>query len=481
MGAAQCSDLPPDSSEYDLLHAGLSQGSGETFRTLPLTNVSWRFIDPPADKRCTSWKATPSACLIRPESLRALGGFDWSYKSAEARLMDFAFRLYLLGGRVAHDPRLAPAGFSSAQSHISLEDEFLFIRRHVHRFGVAYASCWLALQEGPFRELAIARQRAAAMAASAPPSPKADFREKLRLVSLTRRQTVTDISAIIPTIGRYEYIGRSIDSLRRQNPRPKEIIVVDQTPLSQRRPDVYQPYAGTEVRVIYLDEAGQSSSRNRAIQEATCEWCLLFEDDAEAWEDCLEQHVNLLETTGADASTGVSLAPWKTREYIPQAIRHFHLSDILATGNCLVRRDALLDVGGLDTAFDRGSGADHDLGARLYLNGYEIVFNHKAIETHHKAPAGGMRTHGAWWRNQTTVWAPYPPPTQIYTIRKYYARRYWAPLYLHFFLQARGRNHGAQLAWIWLSAPWKLWRAIKVASKLHSSVLPSRPQTTASR
>ena len=129
------------------------------------------------------------------------------------------------------------------------------------------------------------------------PSPREEpdpFRH-LKLLSHTKRQTVGDISAIIPTIDRYDYITKSIDSLRAQDPRPVEILVVDQTPIPRRRPEVYAPYEGTEVRVIFLDEAGQSRSRNRAIQEARADWCLLFEDDAEAWKDCIARHVERIE------------------------------------------------------------------------------------------------------------------------------------------------------------------------------------------
>jgi GT2 family glycosyltransferase len=341
------------------------------------------------------------------------------------------------------------------------------MHRHVHRLAPLFAAFWFTLQEGFRSGCATARKRAAAAVKAGPkPETVEDGSSSLSLTAAAPRQKVTSISAIIPTINRYDYIVGSIDSLRNQTPRPDEIIVVDQTPRAQRRPEVYEKYADTEVRVIFLDSAGQSTSRNLAIEEARSEWCLFFEDDAEAWADCLAQHIDLLEASGADASTGVSLAPWKTAANIPVAIRHYHLADVLATGNCLARRSAILDVGGLDTAFDRGSGADHDLGARMYLRGHEVVFNPKAIETHFKAPSGGMRTYGAWWRNKTTMWAPYPPPTQIYTIHQYYPKRYWAPLYLHYFIQAGGRNRGAQLFWLWLSAPWKLYKAIRAAGRL---------------
>jgi GT2 family glycosyltransferase len=139
---------------------------------------------------------------------------------------------------------------------------------------------------------------------------------------------------------------------------------------------------------------------------------------------------------------------------------------VLATGNSLIVKSALVEIGGLDLAFDRGPGADHDLGVRLYLSGHEIVFTPLAIQTHYKAPAGGMRVHGVWWRSRTAFWAPFPPATQIYTARRYYPRRNWSALYLLMFVHARRHHTAAELVWLLVSAPWRLVRAIAAAGRL---------------
>jgi GT2 family glycosyltransferase len=292
--------------------------------------------------------------------------------------------------------------------------------------------------------------------------------EGLGLISESKRQIVSTITAIIPTLNRYDYVQQSIRSLLKQNPPPDEIIVVDQTAEARRRPEVYAPFEGRGFRVIYQDRPGQSTSRNEAIRQATGDWCLLWEDDTEAWDDLLEQHVKAIEYSGADASTGVSLAPWKTVDYIPGAKRHMQIADVFATGNSLVRRSALLEVGGLDNAFNRGSGADHDLGVRLYLSGKEIIYNPRAVETHHKAVTGGMRTYGAWWRNSGTWLSPFPPPTQVYTVRRYYPRAFRLPLYLLHYWTATKKHKSFELFWLWFSTPWKLWRAMRAADKLHT-------------
>jgi GT2 family glycosyltransferase len=466
--AGQVRRPPADVWDFDLQHAGLSLGAAGTFQTAMLASLNWFFLDPRSDRRCTSWKATAGLCWIRPEVVRAVGGFDPAYTSADSRLMDLAYRVLVAGGRIAHDPQWLGEGMSHRVSaRVPLEDEFIFLCRHLGRREASYAAAWHGItQRQPRRAWDSLKMAWERVTRHAPPRAQPDAVPALRLMGHSRRQQIRSISAIIPTINRYDYLPKAIESLLCLQPGLDEIIVVDQTPASKRKPEVYAPYISRNVRVVFLDRAGQSTARNTGIEAASGEWCLLFDDDQVAWEDLLAQHIAVVEYSGAHVSTGVALAPWKTAAHIPAHLRHHRAADVLATGNCLVHTESIRDVGGLDEAFDRGSGADDDLGVRLYLNGCESVFNPHAIMTHYKAPAGGLRLHGAWWRDRTTFWAPYPPQTQIYAIQKRYPRSAWWPHYLRFYLRA-GRQHAWwEAAWLWASAPWKLGRALRAARML---------------
>src|SRR5690606_26869288 len=142
-----------------------------------------------------------------------------------------------------------------------------------------------------------------------------------------------------------------------------EIIVIDQTPIGRRRPDVYDEFSDLGVlRVLFLDRAGQCSARNRGLKEARFPWILLFEDDAEAWPDMVDEHINLLTTTGCDVSTGVVVPPGADRDFIPVRNRRYVLSDIFTTGNAFMKVETALEIGGFDTRFDFGPGADDDFG-----------------------------------------------------------------------------------------------------------------------
>jgi GT2 family glycosyltransferase len=470
--------LPPEVADYDLLHAGLRLGAEQLMHSLWLTGTNWLFLDPHPDRRAVSWKALPALCWLRPATVRDLGGFDLAYQSAEARLMDLAYRLLAAGGRVCHDPFGLPApGAGQPALALPLADELVFVFRHLGAAAAGYVTFWQGLLSrrpwAAWQAWRAARQRVRAC-----PALKPQAGRSLRLMAETKRQVVGTISAIIPTLNRYECMARSIQSLLQQTPAPTEIIVVDQTPPEARQPEVYAPFLErSQIRVIYLEQAGQSLARNAAIQAAVGEWCLLFEDDAAAWEDMLAQHVAAVERSGAAVSTGISLAPWKDASYIPANNRHFQLTEVLATGNSLAKRAALLAVDGLDRAYDRGSGADHDLGVRLHLAGYEVLLNPKAIMTHYKAPHGGMRTYGAWWRTHATFWAPYPQATQVYTIQRYYPHTYWLPLYLLYYMNARRQLSKPAFVWLWVSAPWKLTRAIRAAAALKTQFAGWRGET----
>jgi hypothetical protein len=97
----------------------------------------------------------------------------------------------------------------------------------------------------------------------------------------------------------------------------------------------------------------------------------------------------------------------------------------------MMRKRLVEEAGWFDLAFDKGSGADDNLGKRLYLRGAKIVFNPKAIRTHHKAPMGGLRTHGAWWKNKGTYFGPFPLPTESYDFLRFYPREFYTRLCLY--------------------------------------------------
>ena len=98
-----------------------------------------------------------------------------------------------------------------------------------------------------------------------------------------------DITVVIPTFNRYDFLKRAIESVLAQSYPPKEIIVVDDgssDATSQIKKDF------EFIKYIYQENSGVSSARNKGIQNATYPW-IAFLDDDDTWErDKLKSHKN---------------------------------------------------------------------------------------------------------------------------------------------------------------------------------------------
>jgi glycosyltransferase involved in cell wall biosynthesis len=442
--------------QADVVHAGLSFGSGEFFLDVQLCTFNWHFLNPSIDRSAVSWKATLDLAVLDKKLLQTIGTIDDTYESPDAALMDWVYRALQAGAKTIHEPWTLNGKPNGDLLAISRKDEMRFVCKHFNRRAQNfYRFCQFFLHGAwlPLQQINIISQ----------PSPSESF----KLTQALTARKVESYGALIPTIDRYAYITKSIDSLLTLKFPPNEIIVVDQTSKDKRKPEIYEPYQNEgRVKVIYLDQAGQCTARNRGLAEIKQPWVLLFEDDSEAWPDMVDEHVDLVERSGCDVSTGVIVPPGADRNFIPEHNRRYFLSDIFTTGNAFMKTETVWEVGGLDAAFDRGPGADDDFGKRLYQAGKTIVYNYKSVETHHKAPMGGMRVHGIWWRNTSTLFGPYPPVTQSFVILKYYPRKYRFFMFLNMILKARKKySIGSYILFIFL-LPYKLSISIIRARKL---------------
>lgn len=440
----------------DVLHCGLAFHQGKPFEAVQLCAFNWHFVDPDESTRSISWKPSLDFLVLDLETVKQLGGFDYAYNHPVSVLCDYAFRVLLQGGISTHDPRfvrkknLDKNFFDLPGKH----DEARFVRKFIGVEAYKYfkicnfflTGIWITIRPTTFIKGRLSSSK---------------------LFSAVKRTDIHRYTAIIPTIKRYDYIIKSIDSLLALDVPPSEIIVIDQSPKEVRQEEIYAKYilSGT-IKVIYLDTAGQSTARNTGIKAARMPWILLFEDDAEAWPGMVKEHILLLEQTQADVSTGVVVIPGQDESFIPKENRFYFISDILTTGNAFLSKETALSINGFDPAFDRGPGADDDFGKRLYKSGKIIVYNYKSIETHYKAPQGGMREHGVWWRNTSSLFGSFPPVTQLYSIRKYYSSRYHFFLIVTLLLKARKKYSGMNYLYLWLLLPIKYYKSWKATIRL---------------
>ncbi len=88
-----------------------------------------------------------------------------------------------------------------------------------------------------------------------------------------------EVSVIIPTYNRAEYVTQAIDSVLAQTYTDYEIIVVDDGSTDKTR-EVLEPYMD-KIAYIYQENTGVSAARNRGIKAAKGDWVAFLDSDDE--------------------------------------------------------------------------------------------------------------------------------------------------------------------------------------------------------
>jgi GT2 family glycosyltransferase len=405
---AWCEELldSPD----DVWHAGLALGTTGLPASIDLVAPTWMLnADPVADRPASSWRLSPSACLVRTGVIEALGHLDPSFDTLSAAGLEAGHRWITRGALCRHEPRLVAGSGGRPPLHpVPPADKQRFVHRRFGRRWALYATL-----RAPHRVAGLRRLRALGTEAVV---AAGEYRTSEAVRPTSSPPSVT---VVIPTVDRYPWLQTVLDDLGGQTVTPSEVLVVDQTP-----PDRRQPVAGGgSVRVIPSEQVGQCSARNLALVEARGDRILFLDDDDELDDDLVARHHARLDASGADASCGVAREPGESA--LEPSFRRLRQSDVFPTNNTMLRREALELSGLFDLAYDRGERADHDLGMRLYLAGARLVLDPEVAVLHHHAPSGGLRTHAARVRTyrasrHSTVARHHLAPTELYLWQRYY-------------------------------------------------------------
>jgi glycosyltransferase involved in cell wall biosynthesis len=356
------------------------------------------------------------ACLFKRRAIPRLTALDDGYLTPLGMGLALGHTLLMSGALVRFVPDLVTGPV--ARETVPIEDEVRFVRARYGRFWSLWALARAKKLGFSGRERRAGLRSLRAFSGSAAPSwdpPPVAQDVPIDHVA---------VSVIIPTIDRYPYVRTLLDQLRPQTHPALEIFVIDQSPEERLDATIENDFADLPLRVLRHLPAGQSSSRNRALKETRGTHVLLLDDDIEVGPDLIEKHARLLVATGSDASCGVvdeiGAGPPPDDQLVVRP------SDVFPAGNTLVRRDALSLSGLFDLAYERGARADHDLGMRLYLSGAIALLNPHARVLHHRAPQGGLRTHGA----RVTTYAAsrnslfkraVPSASEIYLVLRYFS------------------------------------------------------------
>jgi glycosyltransferase involved in cell wall biosynthesis len=202
------------------------------------------------------------------------------------------------------------------------------------------------------------------------------------------------LSVVIATRDRPELLDRCLKALAASLGPGDEILVCDSASRDPRVKDVSDRNAARWVR---LEQAGTSRARNAGWRDATNEVVAFIDDDvfvAEGWARAARRAMR--DFTDVAFVTGrVTVPPWQPDVTHPVAVDDYAEIDEIApgdprprggSGNLVIRRGALMRVGGFDEALGPGarfrSAEDKDLFDRLLLCAVRGRFDPEVLAFH---------------------------------------------------------------------------------------------------
>lgn len=207
------------------------------------------------------------------------------------------------------------------------------------------------------------------------------------------------VSLVIPVRNAVRTLDACLASLARLEPRPSEIVLVDNGS-TDASPARLRAFAGTTtsppVTVVTEPRAGATFARNAGIRASRGDLIAFTDADCavdRAWLSYLAKPFSD-DRIGAVAGHIIAAPPGNTCElfcglYTLQAPASGGMHDRwtpveggFPTANLAVRRAVLEQVGGFDEGI-RIYGEDYDLCARIYQGGWAIAYTPEAIVHHH--------------------------------------------------------------------------------------------------
>jgi GT2 family glycosyltransferase len=198
------------------------------------------------------------------------------------------------------------------------------------------------------------------------------------------------VSVIIPAYNVAEFIAETLDSVAAQTFRDFEVILInDGSPDTEELERVIQKYLPS---IVYLknDHAGLAATRNVGIEHARGTY-LAFLDGDDIWlPEYLQSQIEFLKSTGLDLVYADALlfgSDIRPENYMTNAPSVGEVSvtslieakcNLLVSGT-VVRKQAVVDVGGFDEVLPSPCPEDFDLWVRLLKSGVSASYQRKVL------------------------------------------------------------------------------------------------------
>ncbi len=341
----------------------------------------------------------------------------YGYSTKDAELLDTAYQAWLKGIIVEEKDGLETEKFC-----LSVSDEYNFICRHLGSFWTVFVLFFRLIElNNPLKEIQAFISSLKTKRVNVYTKIK-DWNIQLKVFDSVLLAQKPEVSVIIPTLNRYQYLKNVLRDFEKQDYKNFEVLIVDQSePFDE---DFYKSF-DLNIKVFEQKEKALWLARNTAIEKSLGNLILMSEDDIRFKSDFINSHIKALDFFRADVSCGVF---YPTGSKIPTEKNHFRWAEQFATGNALIKKDVFRKIGLFDRQFEKQRGGDGEFGLRAYLAGFKLISNPNAVCEDIKAPSGGLRQMGLWdsWRPEN-FFAPRPVPSVLYLTRKYFGN--WAAIY----------------------------------------------------
>ncbi len=215
----------------------------------------------------------------------------------------------------------------------------------------------------------------------------------------TKQGTRYDFSIVIPTYNRRAILEQCLRALAQQDfPSTRfEVIVVDDGSVDETRVYCEQIQTPYELRYFHEENAGAGAARRRGVSSATGNLLLLINDDTIAFPDLLNRHhvahqnhshrdfcvLGTFEYPAAACQKALDYFLATSPFLFPQpTMKPGFLTEsyYFMTCNLSISRDPVLAAGSFDSTFRVGE--DSDLGIRLSLRGFKVLYDPTARAVH---------------------------------------------------------------------------------------------------
>lgn len=197
--------------------------------------------------------------------------------------------------------------------------------------------------------------------------------------------TAPIVSVVISAKNRPDSLRRTLESVRRQDFKSVEIVVVD----DGSEPAL--PPMGDDVRMLRNPQSlGMCGARNMGFRAAIGRYVIVMDDDAEfATDDAITRAVRWVETVPRCAVVGFrQLRPDRSKHYMqPASSEEPCLTNRFYGYGFLFVREVMEELGGFRDPYGYYQ-EEIEVSLRLFKRGYQIVFGSDVMVLHHEDPRG---------------------------------------------------------------------------------------------